>query len=173
MRADFIHPDRDTSFLFPPSVQDWLPKEHLARFIVDIVSQLNLSSLRNSYAGRGSKPYDSAMLLTLIVYGYATGVSSSRKLEQATYDSVAFRYITGNQHPDHDTIASFRQRFSTKVKAHFTQVLVIANEMDLLRLGTVSLDGTKIKANASKHQAMSWQYACNLEKKLQVEVEQL
>ncbi|ABL66618.1 transposase, IS4 family [Chlorobium phaeobacteroides DSM 266] len=173
MRADFILPDRDTPYLFPPSVQDWLPKEHLARFVVDIVSQLDLSSLRNSYAGRGSKPYDPAMLLTLIVYGYATGVSSSRKLEQATYDSVAFRYITGNQHPDHDTISSFRQRFSTEVKAHFIRVLVIANEMGLMQLGAVSLDGTKIKANASKHQAMSWQYACNLEKKLQAEVEQL
>ena len=173
MSADFVFPDRDTPFLFPPSVQDWLPKDHLARFVVDIVAQLDLSSLRSSYAGRGSKPYDPSMLLALLVYGYATGVSSSRKLEQATYDSVAFRYITGNQHPDHDTISSFRQRFSTEVKAHFTQVLVIAGEMGLMRLGSVSLDGTKIKANASKHQAMSWQHACSLEKQLQAEVEQL
>lgn len=173
MRADFLLPDRDTPFLFPPSVQDWLPQDHLARFIVDIVAQFDLSSLRSSYAGRGSTPYDPSMLLALIVYGYATGVSSSRKLEQATYDSVAFRYITGNQHPDHDTISSFRQRFSTEVKEHFTRVLVIAAEMGLMRLGSVSLDGTKIKANASKHQAMSWQHACTLEKKLRAEVEQL
>ena len=173
MSADFVFPDRDTPFLFPPSVQDWLPQDHLARFVVDIVAQLDLSSLRSSYAGRGSKPYDPSMLLALLVYGYATGVSSSRKLEQATYDSVAFRYIAGNQHPDHDTISSFRQRFSTEVKAHFTQVLVIAGEMGLMRLGSVSLDGTKIKANASKHQAMSWQYACSLEKQLQAEVDQL
>lgn len=173
MRPDFVHPDRDTPFLFPPSVQDWLPQDHLARFVVDIVAQLDLSSLRSSYAGRGSRPYDPSMLLSLLIYGYATGVSSSRKLEQATYDSVAFRYITGNQHPDHDTIAGFRQRFSTEVKKHFTRVLVIASEMGLMRLGTVSLDGTKIKANASKHQAMSWDHACKLEKKLQAEVDQL
>jgi transposase len=173
MRVDFVLPDRDTPFLFPPSVQDWLPQDHLARFVVDIVTQLDLSSLRSSYAGRGSKPYDPSMLLALIVYGYATGVSSSRKLEQASYDSVAFRYITGNQHPDHDTISSFRQRFSTEVKEHFIRVLVIAGEMGLMRLGSVSLDGTKIKANASKHQAMSWQHACTLEKKLRAEVEQL
>ena len=173
MRPDFVLPDRDTPFLFPPSVQDWLPQDHLARFVVDIVAQLDLTSLRGSYAGRGSKPYDPSMLLALLIYGYATGVSSSRKLEQATYDSVAFRYITGNQHPDHDTISSFRQRFSGELKAHFTRVLVIAGEMGLLRLGTVSLDGTKIKANASKHQAMSWQHACKLEKQLQAEVEQL
>ena len=173
MRVDFVLPDRDTPFLFPPSVQDWLPQDHLARFVVDIVAQLDLSSLRSSYSGRGSNPYDPSMLLALIVYGYATGVSSSRKLEQATYDSVAFRYITGNQHPDHDTISSFRQRFSTEVKEHFIRILVIAGEMGLMRLGTVSLDGTKLKANASKHQAMSWQHACVLEKKLQAEVEQL
>ncbi|KAA6232086.1 IS1182 family transposase [Chlorobium phaeovibrioides] len=173
MRVDFVLPDRDTPFLFPPSVQEWLPQDHLARFVVDIVAQLDLSSLRSSYAGRGSNPYDPSMLLALLVYGYATGVSSSRKLEQATYDSVAFRYITGNQHPDHDTISGFRQRFSTEVKKHFTRVLVIAGEMGLLRLGTVSLDGTKLKANASKHQAMSWQHACALEKKLKAEVEQL
>lgn len=173
MQPDFVLPDRDTLFLFPPSVQDWLPQDHLARFVVDIVAQLDLSSLRSSYAGRGSRPYDPSMLLALLIYGYATGVSSSRKLEQATYDSVAFRYITGNQHPDHDTISGFRQRFSTEVKKHFTRVLVIAGEMGLMRLGTVSLDGTKIKANASKHQAMSWEYACKLEKQLQAEVEQL
>jgi transposase len=173
MRPDFVLPDRDTPFLFPPSVQDWLPQDHLARFVVDIVAQLDRSSLRGAYAGRGSKPYDPSMLLALLVYGYATGVSSSRKLELATYDSVAFWYITGNQHPDHDTISGFRQRFSAEVKAHFTQVLVIAGEMGLLRLGMVSLDGTKIKANASKHQAMSWQHACKLEKQLQAEVEQL
>ena len=136
-------------------MQDWLPQDHLARFVVDIVAQLDLSSLRSSYAGKGSRPYDPSMLLALLIYGYATGVSSSRKLEQAAYDSVAFRYITGNQHPDHDSIAGFRQRFSAEVKKHYTRVLVIASEMGLMRLGSVSLDGAKIKANATKHQSMS------------------
>lgn len=105
MSIDFIIADRDTPFLFPPSVQEWLPKDHLARFVVDMVAQLDVSSLRGVYTGKGSRPYDPALLLSLFFYGYSTGVFSSRKLEQATYDSVAFRYITGNQHPDHDTIA--------------------------------------------------------------------
>ncbi|RNA72349.1 transposase, partial [Prosthecochloris sp. ZM_2] len=173
MRVDFIKADRDTPFLFPPSVQDWLPKDHLARFVVDIVSQLDLSSLRNAYSGRGSSPYDPAMLLSLILYGYATGVFSSRKLEQATYDSVAFRYLTGNQHPDHDTIAAFRKRFSSELQGLFLQVLSIAHEMGVLKLGSVSLDGTKVKANASKHQALSWQHACKLEEQLKKEIEYL
>lgn len=173
MRVDFIKADRDTPFLFPPSVQDWLPKDHLARFIVDIVSQLDLSSLRSAYAGRGSLPYDPAMLLSLILYGYATGVFSSRKLEQATYDSVAFRYLTGNRHPDHDTISAFRKRFSSELQGLFLQVLSIAYEMGVLKLGSVSLDGTKVKANASKHQALSWQHACKLEEQLKKEIEQL
>lgn len=122
IKAIYIHPSSIRSycsslpFLFPSSVQDRLPKDHLARFIVDIVGQLDLSSLRKAYAGRGSSPYDPAMLLSLILYGYATGVFSSRKLEQATYDSVAFRYLAGNQHPDHDTVAAFRKRFSSELQ---------------------------------------------------------
>ena len=173
MSIDFIIADRDTPFLFPPSVQEWLPKDHLARFVVDMVGQLNVSSLRGVYGGKGSRPYDPALLLSLLFYGYSTGVFSSRKLEQATYDSVAFRYITGNQHPDHDTIAMFRKRFSTELKDLFNQILIIANEMGMLKLGAVSLDGTKVQANASKHQALSWQHACKIEQQLKQEVEQL
>jgi len=173
MSIDFIRADRDTPFLFPPSVQEWLPADHLARFVVDIVSQLNLSSLKDVYAGRGSRPYDPAMLLSLLFYGYATGVFSSRKLEQATYDSVAFRYITGNQHPDHDTIAMFRKRFSGELKDLFHQILIIAHEMGILKIGTVSLDGTKVNANASKHQALSWDHADKIARQLQEEIDQL
>ena len=173
MSTDFIKADRDTPFLFPPSVQEWLPKDHLARFVVDMVGQLNVSSLRDVYIGKGSRPYDPALLLSLLFYGYSTGVFSSRKLEQATYDSVAFRFITGNQHPDHDTIAMFRKRFSAELKDLFKQILIIAHEMGILKLGTVSLDGTKVQANASKHQALSWQHACKIEQQLQKEVEQL
>ena len=135
MSTDFIKADRDTPFLFPPSVQEWLPTDHLARFVVDIVGQLNVSSLRDVYAGKGSRPYDPALLLSLLFYGYATGVFSSRKLEQATYDSVAFRFLVGNEHPDHDTIAMFRKRFSTELKDLFNQILIIAHEMGILKLG--------------------------------------
>jgi transposase len=110
------------------------------------------------------------MLLALLFYGYATGVFSSRKLERTTYDSVAFRYIAANDHPDHDTIATFRKRFLPELAALFTQILLIAQQIGVLKLGKVSLDGTKIKANASKHRALSWKHACKLEDQLKAEV---
>ena len=165
--------DRDTLYLMPPSVQDWLPENHLARFIVDIVSQLDLWPLENAYAGRGSDAYPPKMLLALLFYGYATGVFSSRKLEAATYDSVAFRYIAANTHPDHDTIATFRKRFLDELKSLFAQILMIAHSMGIMKLGKVSLDGTKVKANASKHKALSWKHACKLEEQIKSEVETL
>jgi transposase len=157
----------------PPSVQDWLPENHLARFVVDIVSQLDLWPLVSAYAGRGSDAYPPGTLLSLLFYGYATGVFSSRKLEAATYDSVALRFITANTHPDHDTIATFRKRFLEELKPLFAQILMIARTMGVLRLGKISLDGTKVKANASKHKALSWEHACKLEKQIHAEVEAL
>ena len=165
--------NRDTPYLLPPSLQDWLPEKHLARFVVDIVDQLDLSELVKRYGGGGKQPYHPAVLLALLFYGYATGVFSSRKLEQATHDSVAFRFITGDAHPDHDTIATFRKRFLPELEGLFVQMLVVAKAMDLLKLGKVSLDGTKIKANASKHKAMSWGYANKLEEQLRREVQEL
>jgi transposase len=165
--------DRDTVYLFPPSVQDWLPEGHLARFVVEIVEQLNLENLKNNYAGRGSEAYNPEMLLALLFYGYATGVFSSRQLERSTYDSVAFRYVAANSHPDHDTIATFRRRFLPVLKGLFVQILMIASEAGVLKLGAVSLDGTKMKANASKHKALSYGHACKIENKLKVEVAEL
>ena len=173
MSTNFISVDRNTIYLLPPSVQDWLPEGHLARFVVDIISQLNLRSITDQYGGRGSKAYHPRMLLSLLFYGYATGVFSSRKIELATYDSVAFRFIAANKHPDHDTIAAFRKRFLDELKPLFVQILIIAKEMGLLKLGKVSLDGTKVKANASKHRALSWGHACKIEKQLQAEVAEL
>jgi len=157
----------------PPSVDDWVPENHLARFVVDIVSRLDLSTIKNGYAGRGSDAYPPSMMVALLFYAYATGVFSSRKIERATYDSVAFRFIAVNTHPDHDTIASFRRRFLKELKALFVQILLIAHEMGVLKLGSVSLDGTKIKANASKHHALSWSYARKLEKQLKDEIKEL
>ena len=173
MDPRFIQCDRDTLYLMPPSVQDWLPENHLARFVVDIVSQLDLWPLVSAYAGRGSDAYPPGTLLALLFYGYATGVFSSRKLETATYDSVAFRYITANTHPDHDTIATFRKRFLEELKPLFAQILTIAHTMGVCKLGKISLDGTKVKANASKHKALSWGHACKLEKQIHAEVEAL
>jgi transposase len=154
-------------------LQDWLPEDHLARFVVEIVDQLDLSSLKAAYAGRGSQPYNPEMLLALLFYGYATGVFSSRKLERSTYDSVAFRFIAANAHPDHDTIAVFRKRFLPQLKALFVQILLIAGQAGVLKLGTVSLDGTKVKANASKHKALSYNHAGKLEEQLKAEVAEL
>ena len=148
MREKFRQVDRKTLYLMPPSLEDWLPKDHLARFIVDIVGQLDLRPIERAYAGRGSLANHPEVLLALLFYGYATGVFSSRKLEQATYDSVAFRYIAANQHPDHDTIATFRKRFLEELKPLFLQVLMTARQMGFLKLGKVSLDGTKVKAKA-------------------------
>jgi transposase len=173
MSVEFIGADRRKQYLLPPSVEEWLPEGHLARFVVEIVSMLDLTVIIKAYSGRGSKPFHPGTLLSLLFYGYATGVFSSRKLEAATYDSVAFRYICANTHPDHDTIATFRKRFLPELKPLFLQVLLIAREMGVLKVGNISLDGTKVKANASKHRALSWGHACRLEQQLQAEVAEL
>ena len=128
MSSKFRTVDRDTLYLLPPSVEDWLPDDHLARFVVDIVDRLDLSALERRYSGGGKDPYHPSLLLGLLFYGYATGVFSSRKLERATYDSVAFRFIAANSHPDHDTIASFRKRFLEELQALFVQILLIARD---------------------------------------------
>ncbi len=173
MSVRFVDCDRATPYLLPPSLEDWLPEGHLARFVVEIVERLDLRSIRDSYTGRGSYPYEPAMLAALLFYGYAMGVFSSRKLEASTYDSVAFRYIAANSHPDHDTIASFRKRFLPELESLFTQILAIAGQMGVLKLGAVSLDGTKVKANASKHRALSYGHATVLEEQLRAEVADL
>jgi len=169
----FIAIDRDTAYLLPPSVDEWLPQDHLARFVVEVIDQLDLSELVRQYAGRGSDAYHPAMLLGLLVYGYATGVHSSRKIERACRDSVAFRFIAANTQPDHDSIATFRRRFLPRIEALFVQVLVLAREMKCLKLGHISLDGTKIAANASKHRALSWEHANRIEAQLREEVQLL
>jgi transposase len=165
--------DRATGFLLPPSVDEWLPEKHLARFVVEVIDSLDLRAMSGDYRGSGSASYHPRMLLGILVYGYATGVFSSRKLERATYDSVAFRFIAANDHPDHDTIASFRRRFLKEIKGLFVQVLMLAREMGVLKLGTIGLDGTKIHANASRHSALSYERAGKLEAQLKAEVADL
>ena len=156
----------------PPSIQEWVPEAHLARYVVDVVEGLDLSVLERAYAGRGSAAYHPAMLLSLLIYGYATGTFSSRKIERATHDSLAFRYIACNRHPDHDTLASFRRRFGQEFSAAFLQALQVARENQLSRFGTVSLDGTKIHSNASRHSALSYDHAEKIEAKLKAEVQE-
>ena len=165
--------DRDTGYLMPPSVNEWLPERHLARFVVEVVAGLDLRAMTDSYSGSGEASYHPQVVLGLIIYGYATGVFSSRKLERATYDSVAFRFIAANQHPDHDTIATFRRRFLKQIETLFVQVLGVAREMGVLQMGTVALDGTKIHANASRHSALSYEHATKIETQLKAEVADL
>ena len=169
----FIAVDRETAYLLPPSVDEWLPQNHLARFVVEVIDQLDLSELTRQYAGRGSDAYHPAMLLGLLVYGYTTGLHSSRKIERACHDSVAMRFIAANTQPDHDSIATFRRRFLAQIEALFVQVLLLAREMKCLKLGTIALDGTKIAANASKHSALSWEHANKIEAQLREEVQLL
>ena len=171
--SNFRTIDRETAYLLPPSVNEWLPERHLARFVVEVIDGLDLSAMSRSYRGTGSASYHPALLLGVLVYGYATGVFSSRKLERATYDSVAFRFIAANDHPDHDTIATFRRRFLKEIEGLFVQVLELAREMGMLKMGTVALDGTKIHANASRHSALSYEYAGKIAAQLKAEVAEL
>ena len=171
--SNFIATSRSQIYLLPPSLDDWLPEEHLARFIVEIVEQLYLSPIVKRYRGCGSEAHHPSTLIALLIYGYATGIFSSRKIEHATYDSVAFRYIAADTHPDHTTLANFRKNNRNEFEALFVQVLVVAKEMKLLKLGNVSLDGSKVKANASKHRALSYAHVLKLEAQLKAEVEQL
>src|SRR6201986_920335 len=171
--SNFRQVDRQTGCVLPPSVDEWLPQRHLARFVVEVIDGLDLRSMSGSYRGSGSASYHPRMLLGLLVYGYATGVFSSRKLERATYDSVAFRFLAANDHPDHDTIATFRRRFLNEIEKLFVDVLKLAREVGVLQMGTIGLDGTKIHANASRHSALSYEHAGKIEAQLKAEVADL
>src|SRR5258707_4631999 len=171
--SNFRAIDRETGFLLPPSIDEWLPKEHRARFVLEVIAGMDLRAMSGSYRGSGSAAHHPRMLLGVLVYGYATGVFASRKLERATYDSVAFRFIAANDHPDHDTIATFRRRFLKEITELFVKVLMLAREMGVLKLGTVALDGTKIHANASRHSALSYEHARKIEAQLKAEVAEL
>jgi transposase len=174
MKRRFKTVDYDQALDLTVRLGDCLPPNHLARFVVDSVSQLDLSALYARYGSRGGEPYAPEMLLGLLLYGYATGVFSSRKIERATYESVAFRFIAGNVlHPDHDTLAAFRRTFLPELKDLFVQVLLLAQEAGVLKLGTISLDGTKVHADASKRKAVSYKRLIELEAQLRTEVEEL
>ena len=176
MGQNFFPDTVNQTLLFPPSLHDWLPAGHLARFLVDVVSALELSSIYKSYEekdGRGQAAYAPEMMIRLLLYGYATGVYSSRKIQRRTYEEVAFRYLSGDQHPDHATIAEFRKRHLDALSGLFTQALLLCAEAGLVKLGHVAIDGTKIKANASKHKAMSYKRMNESEARLKQEIDAL
>jgi len=155
------------------SLREALPPNHLAHFVVEIIAQLDLSFLYKQYGARGGEAYAPEILLGLLFYGYATGVFSSRKIEAATYESIPFRYIAGNLHPDHDTVANFRKTFLTEIQELFVQILMLAETAGVLQLGNISLDGSKVHADASKSKAVSYKRLIELEADLQQEVASL
>jgi transposase len=155
------------------TIRDVLPPDHLARFIAKVVSWLDVSAIYAKYAPVGGEAYAPELLLGLLFYGYATGVFSSRKIEQATYETIPFRFLAGGWHPDHDTIANFRKTFLPEITNLFAQVLVIAHELGVLKLGTISVDGSKVHADASKSHAVSYGRLLQTERRLSAEVEEL
>ncbi|MBU0493526.1 MAG: transposase, partial [Chloroflexi bacterium] len=152
------------------TIDECVPADHLARFIVAIIALLDLSAIYAQYAPVGGEAYAPEVLLALLLYGYATGTFSSRRIEKATYEVMLFRFLAGDWHPDHSTIAQFRKDFLAEIQELFVQVLVVAHELGYLHLGQISLDGSKIHADASKSQAVSYGYLPKLEQRLQAEV---
>ena len=166
----------DQQFLMPPSLQDWLPENHLARFIADVVNELDLSSIYAEYErkdGRGLSAYHPLLITRLLLYGYCIGTTSSRKIEQATHDNVAFRYLSADQHPDHDTLAAFRQQHLEALAGLFVQALRLCQKAGLVKLGNVAIDGTKIKANASTRRSVGYEKISEREQHWRSEVERL
>jgi transposase len=175
MNKTFREYQLDQPFLLPPDLRDWLPEGHLALFVSDVVANLDLRQIYQSYEGdgRGQPPYPPEMMVSLLLYAYCIGKPSSRAIERATYEEVAFRVLAANQHPDHTTIAEFRRRHLKALAGLFLQVLALCREAGLVKLGHVALDGTKIKANASKHKAMSYGRMLDREAQLKREIEAL
>jgi len=176
MSKSFRSDDLNQALLLPPSLHDWLPEKHLARFLVDVVEILDLGTIYASYEakdGRGQAAYLPEMMVRLLLYGYCVGVYSSRKIELRTYEDVAFRFLSADQHPDHDTIANFRKRHLEALAGLFKQALLLCEKAGLVKLGHVAIDGSKIKANASKHKAMSFDRMGETEQRLKQEIEDM
>ena len=173
MAARFQNIDRQTPMLLPECLQDWIPENDLAHFVIDAVAALKLDQCSINHRGTGDAQYPPEMMLSVLVYCYATGIFSSRRIEHATWQNVAVRYICANTHPDHDTLCAFRRKNGPLIQETFVKILLLAREVKLLKVGTVSIDGTKILANASKHAANSYGKAGELIATLENEVSQL
>lgn len=175
MATRLVPIDRDTPLLLPPNLRDWVPAEHLVHFIIDAVEALDLRQVKVNTRGTGSEQYPPHLLLALLIYSYATGSFSSRRIERSTYDSVPVRLLTADTHPDHDTLCTFRRENQALLSESFVKVLQLAQQLKLLKFGqlTVAADGTKVQANASKHSAVSYQRAGEMMAQLELEVQQL
>jgi transposase len=176
MAKSFLPYSVDQQILLPQDMREWLPENHLAHFILVLADTLDLDAILSVYrakSDRGRAAYHPKMMVSLLIYAYCMGKPSSRKIERATYEDVAYRVIAGGQHPDHDTISDFRKQHLQALSGLFVQVLLLCQQTGLVKLGHVALDGTKVKANASKHKAMSYKRMCETEEKLEQEVEAL
>lgn len=175
MGPRFVNLDRDTPLLLPPNLRDWVPADHLVHFVMDAVAALDLRQVKVNARGTGSEQYPPSMLLALLIYSYATGLFSSRRIERSTYDSVPVRLLTADTHPDHDTLCTFRRENRALLTESFVQVLQLAQRLQLLQFGqlTVAADGTKVLASASKHSAVSYARAGEMIQQLELEVQQL
>jgi len=173
MATRFVNVDRNTPMLLPPDLREWVPADDMVHFVIEAVEGLRLSRLKVNRRGSGSEQYPPKMMLALLVYCYANGIFSSRRIERASYRDVAVRYLSGDTHPDHDTICTFRRENFEAVGEAFLQVLQLARELGLLKLGTVSVDGTHIAANASKDRNVRYDRAAELERRLRQDVQQL
>jgi transposase len=175
MATRFVSIDRDTPLLLPPNLRDWVAADHLVHFILDAVDALDLRQVKVNIRGTGSEQYPPPMLLGLLIYSYATGTFSSRRIEQSTFDSVPVRLLTADTHPDHDTLCTFRRENQPLLTESFVKVLQLAQQLKVLKFGqlTVAADGTKVLANASKHSAVSYERAGEMIEQLELEVQQL
>jgi transposase len=175
MAARFVNIDHDTPLILPPNLREWVPASHLAHFILDAVEEVDVREVKVNNRGTGSQQYPPRTLLALLLYCYATGTFSSRRIEQATFDSVPVRMICGDTHPDHDTICTFRRENKALLQQTFVRVLELAQKMKFLQVGqiTVAVDGTKVLANASKHAAVSYEHAGKTIQQLDLEVKEL
>jgi len=173
MAERLVNVDRETALLLPPDMRQWVPEDDLVHFVIEAVEGMVLPAMEVNRRGTGSEQYPPRMMLALIVFSYANGLFGSRRIERATYRDVAVRYLCGDTHPDHDTICAFRRQNAQVVKQAFWEVLRLAKEMKLLKVGTVSVDGTQIRANASKHKSLRYDRAGQLERQLREDIEEL
>ena len=169
----FLQRDRSQPFLLPPDMRDWLPEDDLAHFVVEAVERVPMGRFRVNERGTGSAQYHPRTMLALLIYCYANGIFGSRRIERATYRDIGVRYVAANCHPDHDTICTFRRNNFDAVTAAFLEVLLLAKELKLLRVGTVSVDGTKVDANANKRNSIRHDRAEELREQLRVEIKGL
>ena len=168
--SNFVDCDRDQAFLLPPDLRDWIPADDLAHFVIEAVERVDLGAFKVNHRGTGSAQYHPRMMLALLIYCYANGIFSSRRIERATHRGIGVRFVAANRHPDHDTIARFRRENLDAVSESFLQVLLLAKELKLLRVGLVSVDGSKFKANASKHRSVTYERAGGLISQLEGEI---